>query len=107
VEEKLHGFVPVMINERQAIADEVAYDMDNHNVGKALSLRIASVKYKRKPECVALDGLSVMDDVGGIHGYVDFLKTIHGDDPAEKEDMKSWARFMGWTGRMNRPETLL
>ena len=49
----------------------------------------------------------LMDDVGGIHGYIDFLRTIHGNDPDEREDMKSWGRWMGWTGRMNKPETLL
>lgn len=51
--------------------------------------------------------MSLMDDVGGIHGYIDFLRTNHGNDPDEKEDMKSWGLWMGWTGRMNKPETLL
>ena len=48
-----------------------------------------------------------MDDVGGIGGYIDFLRVIHGEDPDEKEDMKEWAKWMGWTGRMIKPENLL
>ena len=39
-----------------------------------------------------------MDDVGGIHGYVRFLETIHGFDLDERDDMREWARGMGWTG---------
>lgn len=42
-----------------------------------------------------MDGMSLMNDVGGIHGYIDFLRTVHGNDLDEREDMKSWG-----TGRM-------
>lgn len=71
------------------------------------------------PVCVAADGLSVLDDVGGIHGYCMFLKGINKkknsstnddigsslyDNPMES---KAWARSLGWTGRMSRPENML
>ena len=72
------------------------------------------------PICVAADGLPVMDDVGGVPGYCDFLKCIKGgkdskndksgeegrlyEDPKESRD---WARGMGWTGRMSKPENIL
>ena len=63
------------------------------------------------PICIAADGLPVMDDVGGVSGYCDFLKCIKTgeeggmyDDP---EDSKDWARSMGWTGRMSKPENIL
>lgn len=63
------------------------------------------------PVCVEADGLPVMDDVGGVHGYCEFLKGIHGienngpyDDP---EESKQWARGMGWTGRMSKPKNIL
>jgi hypothetical protein len=39
----------------------------------------ATVFYKKKPTCVELDGICVMDDVGG----------------------------MGWTGKLPKPESLL
>ena len=25
----------------------------------------------------------------------------------EKEESREWAKYMGWTGRMNKPETVL
>lgn len=48
-----------------------------------------------------------MDDVGGIHGYVDFLKTIHEAKPEERQSMKDWAKWMGWNGRMSKAENVL
>lgn len=53
------------------------------------------------------DGLDVMDDVGGIYGYIEFLKTINGKDLEEKADMLTWAKGMGWTGRKKKPENIL
>lgn len=69
----------------------------------------ASVK---GPVCVVADGLPVLDDVGGARGYSEMLKGIHGegsgcydyDDPLRT---KAWARTMGWTGRMSKPENML
>ena len=84
-----------------------AFDKNNQKLSKSMALKVATVAMKKRPVCIALDGISLMDDVGGIHGYIDFLRTIHGNDPDEREDMKSWGRWMGWTGRMNKPETLL
>lgn len=40
---------------------------------------MATVFYKKKPTCVELDGICVMEDVGG----------------------------MGWTGKLPKPESLL
>lgn len=62
---------------------------------------------KHRPVCVNADGLPVCDDVGGIHGYCNMLEIIYGDDPEEKESMRNWARYMGWTGRKNKPENIL
>ena len=50
------------------------------------------------PLCIALDGnLPLIQDVGGIHGYCDFLKTINGEDADARQDLLEWAR--GPTGR--------
>ena len=48
-----------------------------------------------------------MDDVGGIHGFADFLETINGDDYQEASESKEWAKWMGWTGRKTKPENIL
>ena len=106
-EAHIHGGIIAILDDKQALAGEDAFDMHNRQVGKDLALKIATVAFKRRPVCLALDGMSLMDDVGGIHGYIDFLKTIHGKDEDEKEEMKEWAKWMGWTGKMNKPETLI
>ena len=46
-------------------------------------------------------------DVGGIGGFCEMLETLAGDDPEEKESMKTWARSLGWTGRTSKPENML
>ena len=48
-----------------------------------------------------------MDDVGGLGGFRDMLLALEGDDLEEKESYKEWARGMGWTGRMTKPENIL
>lgn len=60
-----------------------------------------------RPVCVAADALSLCDDVGGINGYCDMLKVLHGEDQDEKRSMKEWASAMGWTGRKTSPMNLL
>lgn len=49
---------------------------------------------------VARDGQFVMDDVGGIHGYLDFLQTIH----PGLDDLDEEARAMA---KQNRKEYLI
>ena len=54
--------------------------------------------------CLESDGLDVMDDVGGIIGFADFLQTIHeSDNEDERENLREWARGLGWTGRNSKP----
>lgn len=69
---------------------------------------------EERPICVAADGLPVMDDAGGVHGYCEFLKTVKGkaEDAGRgafesREDAKAWGRMMGWTGRMSKAENIL
>jgi len=68
---------------------------------------IELVRTKQAPRCVATDGLNVLDDVGGIGGFHDMLKILEGDDSEEKESTKKWARGLGWTGRLSKPEFML
>ncbi len=70
----------------------------------------ANVKCREtyRPVMLARDGAMLMDDVGGLHGYADFLCTINPDldsilDPDEKAKAKQekkesliWAKSMGW-----------
>lgn len=66
---------------------------------------------KANPICVAADGLSVLDDVGGIYGFCDLLRCLKGYEDTDKfdshEDAAAWASMMGWTGHMGKPENIL
>ena len=106
-ESSFDGGIIVPVTDKQVLADKTAFDMNNQKLGKAMALKVAMVAMKKKPVGLSVDGLSLMDDVGGIGGYIDFLRVIHGEDSDEKEDMKEWAKWMGWTGRMIKPENLL
>lgn len=59
---------------------------------------------------VAADGLPLIEDVGGVSGYLDFIKGIHGLDSDiydDKEDSLKWAKGQGWTGKIGNIRTLL
>ena len=75
--------------------------------GKALAAQLLMIAKEEKPVCIARDGMNVMDDVGGVGGFCDFLEKINGNDPEEKEYMLAWARSQGWTGRLPRPGSIL
>ncbi len=72
---------------------------------------LAEVANKTSPKCISADGLPVLDDVGGINGYCEFLRGIRQEadfGPYEDaEDSRNWGRRMGWTGRMKKPENML
>ena len=92
---------------------------------------IRTVYTKFCPVCLCADGLPVLDDVGGIDGYVRFLRGIN--RKAEREywasvaaetgkraadlipenwayddpDALEWAKGLGWSKRKIRPENML
>ena len=69
--------------------------------------RLAEVDVKKSPECIASDGVSLVEDPGGIYGFYRMLQTLAGDDPEEKKSMKEWAKGLGWTGRISEPKNML
>ena len=95
------------VTEEQVFNDVRAYDWRGHRITGLLRDQIAKVIAKQRPLCIAADGLKVMDDVGGPLGYCEFLTTIHEGDDDEADEMKEWARGMGWTGRKSKPENML
>lgn len=84
-----------------------AYNINQEYVDDEMLSKIVMVDTKQKPICIALDGLSVMDDVGGIHGYINLLTEIRLGIPSERDEARNWAKGMGWNGRMSKPENVL
>lgn len=82
-------------------------DAAGQPVSDGLREQVAAVSARRRPLCVAADGLNVMDDVGGVYGYMQFLATLNGGDRGEARDQRDWAREQGWTGRAIKPERML
>lgn len=53
-----------------------------------------------KPVCIHKDGVFVLDDVGGLHGFANFLREIYeGEDKDERNRYKAWAQSLGWSSR--------
>ena len=60
----------------------------------------ATVLTKHKPVCIHKDGVNVLDDVGGLGGFIRFLTEIYeGEDKEERSDYKAWAQSLGWSTR--------
>ena len=69
---------------------------------------INNVYLNHAPVCIEADGLPLLDDVGGIYGYIDFLNKVHySESEEERAEIKEWARSLGWTGRVSKPGNLL
>ncbi|MCD8232746.1 MAG: hypothetical protein LUD14_13270 [Clostridiales bacterium] len=82
-------------------------DNDMSRISEDLEPVLTQVEANEKAVCMAADGLNVVDDCGGLHGYLDMLQTINGNDKEEADGMKKWARGLGWTGRKSKPENML
>ena len=65
------------------------------------------VQESGKPTCLEADGLSLMDDCGGVYGYLEFLRLLDHGDPEEAAEAREWAREMGWNGRKKKPENMI
>jgi hypothetical protein len=55
---------------------------------------------KHKPVCINKDGMPLLDDVGGLGGFADFLETIYeGEVKEESDNFRRWAKSLGWNDR--------
>lgn len=53
---------------------------------------------KHKPICINRNGLSVLDDVGGLSGFARLLDSIYeSEDRQESLEMSAWAKSLGWS----------
>ena len=75
-----------------------------------------TIRKTYRPVCIAADGPYLVDDAGGISGYIRFLRAINptaerdywGKDNVpdnwayeDKQSSLVWARSLGWTDRVN------
>ena len=65
------------------------------------------VAEEEKPICIESDGLNVLDDVGGVSGYCQFLYDLKHLPADERSELRDWSKLLGWTGRMQKPENIL
>ncbi|SDB69215.1 hypothetical protein [Butyrivibrio sp. INlla16] len=100
------AFVIDIMNENDGL-ERYRYYNGDQAMDEELRSVLAYVDVKQHPKCVAADGLYVLDDVGGISGFYEMLETLAGDDLEEKAETRTWARSLGWTGRMSKPENML
>ena len=72
-----------------------------------------SIFEKHKPICISRQGMNLVDDVGGIEGFCNFLKNINTDSDSnsniDPDDIEyyEWATSMGWSPRIPSPKTTL
>lgn len=84
--------------------------IDEHLVFKEEVEEIESLVIKNhKPYCIYRDGISVMDDVGGLSGYANFLgekyEQINVDE--DVRNINAWATSMGWRPTKTVPKVLI
>lgn len=59
-----------------------------------------TVLNEHRPVCIHKDGVFLLDDVGGLNGFADFLKTIYESEiKEERDDFRAWARSLGWSDK--------
>lgn len=77
-------------------------DLLNQNIIARYELEEAEsiVLNKHKPVCISKDGISLLDDVGGLYGFADFLGVLYeGEDKEEKASARAWAKAGGWSDK--------
>lgn len=101
-------FVLVKSNEADFLGDRDYYrSSDDLPVCEESNELMRHTEWKQMPVCVDADGMNLVDDVGGVYGYVDFIRTLHGDDKEAAKEMLEWAEGLGWSSRMYKPEKML
>ena len=73
----------------------------------ALTEKLRHVTEKLLPICIHKDGINLVDDVGGLGGFCEFLQIINSDDKEAAREYRTWASGLGWTGRNVKPENML
>ena len=68
---------------------------------------IVKAAMKHTVHCIDMDGPMLLDDVGGIGGFLDFLRVIYGDDKQAASEMLEWAEGQEWQKKCPKPSSLI
>ncbi len=104
------GYITVAMTEEQVYDEQTPLYKNGEIIEGELAEYIRMLVVNYRPVCIFADGLQVLDDIGGIGGYCEFLLAFHGKENSQfetKEDAKEFASYKGWTGRMNTAEKML
>ncbi len=84
--------------------DDIDY-LEGRVSREELEEAVKKVHRLKRPVAIAQDGLPLIDDVGGVYGFADFLNCegLYED----KEERNEWAQDSGWTGKMKSIKSLL
>lgn len=106
-EEAGYKWITGPIESKKIFQDYTVEDREGRAIEDTERDLIVRANMKRTAKCLKADGLPLMDDVGGLNGFCDFLQRIRSDDLKEKEENLAWAKSMGWTGRIGKVENIL
>lgn len=95
------------MNHKDGLGTFRYFDEEENEIKGEERDRLAEVDVKKSPLCIASDGISLVEDPGGVYGFYEMLKTLAGDDSEEKRSIKEWAKGLGWTGRISEPKNML
>ena len=87
--------------------DSVYLDKDGKKIRGALYRAVRRAEMEKMPSCIAAEGLPLVEDVGGIQGYFDFIRNIYRGDDETSASLREWARGLGWKGIVGKPENIL
>ncbi|MEA4901039.1 IS1096 element passenger TnpR family protein [Desulfitobacterium sp.] len=63
---------------------------------------------EHRPVCIHKDGVSLLDDVGGLSGFADFLGSVYeSDDKEERNELRAWAKSLGWSEKKTANKRIL
>ena len=102
------GWILMIVKDKDIAEDWDFYNCsDDQKITGEYVEKLRKVADRKAPICLAADGIALLDDVGGIGGFIDMLKTLHGENLEEAEELREWANRQGWFGRAVKVENML
>ena len=93
------------LNEAGEFCGFVDYE-DNDVVPQYLE-KVSKASKENRPICLATDGVNLVENVGGVDGFCEFLEDINTEGGKDYEDAMAFARIAGWKGTKPGPKALL